>query len=88
MGVEEDVNEHGGDGRQCVGGHSQDAEAGLGALHGVQRGAGGWQGDSHSSGAGTAWGQCRSATPWPPQPRLGIPQGTEGDSAGMLQGCG
>lgn len=77
VGVEEDVNEHGGDGRQRVRGHGQDAEAGLGALHGVQRGACSWRGESHSSGVGTAWGQYRSATPWPPQPQPGIPQGTE-----------
>lgn len=41
VGVEEDVDEHGGDGGQRVGRHGQDAEAVLGALHGVQRGAGG-----------------------------------------------
>lgn len=55
VGVEEDVDEHGGDGRQGVGGHGQDAEAGLGALHRMQRGAGGWE--RHPSGLGTVQ-QC------------------------------
>lgn len=76
MGVEEDVDEHGGNGGQRVGGHGQDAEAGLGALHRVQRGAGGCQGDRHPSGLGTAQGQSRSATPWPPPPPPSIPPGT------------
>ena len=35
-------------------------------------------------GVGTAWGQYRSATPWPPQPQPGIPQGAEG----WPWGCG
>lgn len=89
VGVEEDVDEHGGDGGQRVGGHGQDAEAGLGALHGVQRGGGSWQrGESHPSGVGTAWGQYRSATPWPSQPRPTIFRGAEGWPWGVPRGCG
>lgn len=85
VGVEEDVDEHGGDGGQRVGCHREDTEARLGALHGVQRGAGGWQGNGSVSGLGTARGQSRSATPWPPRPHSqgaerwpGAPKGSVG----------
>lgn len=87
VGVEEDVDEHGGDGGQRVGGHRQDTEAGLGALHGVQRGAGSWQGNGRASSLGTARGQSRSATPWPPRPQPGVSQGAEGWPGGP-KGCG
>lgn len=87
VGVEEDVDEHGSDGGQRVGGHRQDTEAGLGALHRVQHGAGGWQGNGRASGLGTARGQSRSATPWPPRPQPAVSQGAEGWPGGP-KGCG
>lgn len=84
VGVEEDVDEHGGDGGQRVGGHGQDAEAGLGALHGVQRGAGGWQGGRATR---QEWGQLGDSTAVPPRghrshgpPSLGVHRGGPGGS--------
>lgn len=40
-----------------------------------------------ASGLGTARGQSRSATPWPPRPRPQVSQGAEGWPGGP-QGCG